>query len=172
MLVADNLDDLRGSSPPLTGFNLDAAAPADSPAALGSMSSNQSSSTSSSRVNYVVACDNATFTPFLMHTGKNATAVPLLVYIVSNVTLGKPPVPEDGILISRPLYLVGLSSSNTSLDLHMAVNQLIMLDTYSNMTMDHLILENLAPGDKRSAAVARPISVSVTANLWALLYNR
>jgi hypothetical protein len=34
------------------------------------------------------------------------------------------------------------------------------------------VLENLAPGDSRSAEVARPLSVSSANNLWALYYNR
>lgn len=40
------------------------------------------------------------------------------------------------------------------------------------MTVDSLVLENMAPGDARSAEVARPLSVSSANNLWALYYPR
>jgi hypothetical protein len=43
---------------------------------------------------------------------------------------------------------------------------------WSNLTFDSVVLENLAPGDSRSAEVARPLSVSSANNLWALYYNR
>lgn len=43
---------------------------------------------------------------------------------------------------------------------------------WSNLTFDSLVLENMAPGDARSAEVARPLSVSSANNLWALYYNR
>jgi hypothetical protein len=167
LLVADSLEQLRATAPLVTDVDLAEEAPADSLAAAGVSSSN-----TSSKVNYVLSCDNHTFVPYLTYAARKAVPVPVLVFVTSNVTLKKPPVPEEGIMINRPLYLIGLSSTPTSLDFHMVVNQLVMLSTYSNMTMSNLVLENLAPGDKRSAAVARPISVSVTANLWALLYDR
>jgi hypothetical protein len=40
------------------------------------------------------------------------------------------------------------------------------------LAFDSLVLENLAPGDSRSAEVARPLSVSSANNLWAVYYNR
>lgn len=43
---------------------------------------------------------------------------------------------------------------------------------WSNITFDSLVVENLAPGDAKSAELARPLSVSSANNFWSLYYNR
>jgi hypothetical protein len=52
------------------------------------------------------------------------------------------------------------------------VNQLLMTHTWSNFTFDSMAVENLAPGDAKSAELARPLSVSSANNFWPLYYNR
>jgi hypothetical protein len=52
------------------------------------------------------------------------------------------------------------------------VNQVQMRFQWSNMTLDSLACENLAPGDAKSAELARPLSVSSGSNFWPLYYNR
>jgi hypothetical protein len=81
-------------------------------------------------------------------------------------------VPREGVPINRHLFWVGLASRNTSLDLHMSVNQLVLTGTWSNLTTDHLILENLAPGDARSAEIAKPTTITLPTNLWFLYFPR
>ena len=52
------------------------------------------------------------------------------------------------------------------------VNQILLNFQWSNITFDSLALENFAPGDARSAELARPLSVSSANNFWPLFYNR
>lgn len=52
------------------------------------------------------------------------------------------------------------------------VNQLLLTRTWSNITFDSMAVENLAPGDAKSAELARPLSVSSANNFWPLYYNR
>jgi hypothetical protein len=55
---------------------------------------------------------------------------------------------------------------------HTQVNQIIMNYTYSNITFDSVVIENLGLGDAKSAELARPLSVSSANNFWPLYYNR
>jgi hypothetical protein len=52
------------------------------------------------------------------------------------------------------------------------VNQLVLTYRWSNITFDSVVLENMAPGDARSAEIARPMSVASAGNFWALYFNR
>lgn len=52
------------------------------------------------------------------------------------------------------------------------VNQILMNYEWSNISFDSLALENFAPGDAKSAELARPLSVSSANNFWPLYYNR
>eukprot|EP00882_Tetradesmus_deserticola_P014601 GHRQ01015531.1.p1 GENE.GHRQ01015531.1~~GHRQ01015531.1.p1 ORF type:complete len:606 (+),score=147.84 GHRQ01015531.1:170-1987(+) len=121
---------------------------------------------------YVLSASNATFVPLMQQLGGEDTAAQALMYVDGNVTLSKPPVPEAGMLLQRPLAAVGLSSALTSLDLAMQVNTIIMSSRWSNITFDSLVLENMGPGDARSAEVAKPLSLGSANNLWALYYDR
>jgi hypothetical protein len=124
--------------------------------------------------NAVLAATNATLVPALtLHAGALSRA-PLLVYVASNVSLGlAPPLPASGVVVRRPLVIVGLQSLVTSVDLGMVVNQLNETGSpYSNVTFVGLALENCAPGDAGSAIVAGPFSIAISNNLWAASYNR
>ncbi|KAI8469178.1 MAG: hypothetical protein J3K34DRAFT_288024 [Monoraphidium minutum] len=72
--------------------------------------------------------------------------------------------------------MVGMATSKTSIDFAMQVNQLVMAPQpryrYGYVTTDSLTIENLANGDARSAEVAKPISVTNSANFWPLYYDR
>lgn len=52
------------------------------------------------------------------------------------------------------------------------VNQIMLNYQWSNITFDSLAVENLAPGDAKSAELARPLSVSSANNFGSLYYNR
>jgi hypothetical protein len=80
-------------------------------------------------------------------------------------------------------YLLLASALNTQRQWMLALSHMLcvtkqplfdraVLHRWSNLTFDSLVLENMAPGDARSAEVARPLSVSSANNLWALYYNR
>jgi hypothetical protein len=123
-------------------------------------------------VNYVLWADNSTIVRQLRHQGGISTPLPLLLYQTGNITLGAAQVPAGGIAINRPLVWVGLTSANTSVDLHMSVNQLVLTGPWSNITLVSLVIENTAPGDARSAEVAAPLSTTSVANIWAVYVNR
>jgi hypothetical protein len=75
---------------------------------------------------YVLSANNATFVPLMQQLGSVATAAQALLYVDTNVTLSKPPVPQSGILLDRPMAIVGLSEALTGLDLAMQRNSIIM----------------------------------------------
>eukprot|EP00882_Tetradesmus_deserticola_P018865 GHRQ01020267.1.p1 GENE.GHRQ01020267.1~~GHRQ01020267.1.p1 ORF type:complete len:154 (-),score=54.63 GHRQ01020267.1:116-577(-) len=102
------------------------------------------------------------------------TPQPLLVFITTNVSLGvNPALPPGGLQFNRPVLLVGLQSVVTSVDFGMVVNQLnLTRSIYSNLTIVGLVLENLAPGDAVTSAIAAPFSIAIINNLWAAYYNR
>eukprot|EP00878_Enallax_costatus_P006127 GHUV01006423.1.p1 GENE.GHUV01006423.1~~GHUV01006423.1.p1 ORF type:complete len:1088 (+),score=332.66 GHUV01006423.1:306-3569(+) len=124
--------------------------------------------------NVVLAATNGTLVPSLMAHASIVTKQPLLVYITTNVSLGlNPQLPASGLAINRPVVFVGLQSLVTSIDFQMVVNQLNETgSTYSNVTFVGLVLENLAPGDSESSALAAPLSIAVSNNVWAAFYNR
>lgn len=124
------------------------------------------------RPGYVLAATNNTIVPLMQQLGAVDGPATLLMYIDTNVTLSKPPVPAAGIVVNRPLVLVGLTVANVSVDLHMDINTIILTAPDSNITVDSVVVENEAPGDARSAEVARPLSVSSANNMWALYYDR
>jgi hypothetical protein len=70
----------------------------------------------------VLAADNATLAGQIQRLGAQEGPTPCLIYICANVTLSKPPVPERGIAVKRPLVLVGLSGWTTGIDWHMEVS--------------------------------------------------
>lgn len=117
---------------------------------------------------------NTTLLPALLSQAAVATQVPLLMYLTSNVTIGQHPVlPANGLLIQRPVVFVGLQSQLTSIDFEMVVNQLnLSTSAHANSTFVGVVLENLAPGDTVTSAVASPFSIAITNNVWAVYYNR
>jgi hypothetical protein len=92
----------------------------------------------------IVAADNMTLIPTLQRNASVATAAPLLIRITSNVTLG--PNLKGSLSIRRPVILLGLASSLTSVDLGMVVNQLNVTPPMGTLLWQGLVLENLAPG--------------------------
>jgi hypothetical protein len=118
LLLASSLQDARSTS---------------SVAALTSNSSTLSSSNGSGvyagpppKYGYVLSANNATFVPLMEQLGSVATAAQALLYAAANITLSKPPVPQTGIPLERPMAVVGLSSALTGLDLAMQRNSIIM----------------------------------------------
>ncbi|WIA13636.1 hypothetical protein OEZ85_007199 [Tetradesmus obliquus] len=123
--------------------------------------------------NYVLAADHATLVPLLQAAGSTSTSIPLLVYIATNVSFGRPEDTAVGLAINRPVYLVGRVTMPTSIDFGMAVNQLVLLGSFSRMTLAQLVLENLAPGDERSVDFAgSDVDVTMGYNMWPMLYPR
>lgn len=124
--------------------------------------------------NYVTAATNRTLVPVLLQSAAVVTPQPLVVYITTNVTLGaNPQLPANGLAINRPVVFVGLQSLLTSMDFQMVVNQLNATGSaYSDVTLVSLVLENLAPRDSDSSALAAPLSITVSNNVWPVFYNR
>jgi hypothetical protein len=124
--------------------------------------------------NCLIISTNTTLLPALIPNAAVATPLPLLIYLTSNVSIGQhPPLPVGGIVIKRPVVFVGMQSLLTSIDFEMVVNQLNLTGSqYSNITFVGVVLENLAPGDIITSAVASPFSIAITNNVWAVLYNR
>lgn len=124
--------------------------------------------------NCLILSTNTTLLPALVPHAAVATPLPLLVYLTSNVSIGQhPPLPTGGVIIKRPVVFVGMQSLLTSIDFEMVVNQLNLTGSqYSNTTFVGVVLENLAPGDIITSAVASPFSIAITNNVWAVMYNR
>lgn len=99
------------------------------------------------------------------------TAAPFLVYLSSNVSLSTSKIKVRALAINRPLYLVGKTTDYTSIDFGMEVNTLV-LGPLGSVTFNQLVLENLAPGDTASAALAGPYEVLMSYHLWAVAFNR
>lgn len=109
--------------------------------------------------------DDATLVPTLLEDAAVATPDPLLVLIVSNVSLGQG-LRAGAINILRPTLMVGLWTVPTSVDLGMVVNQLNVTREYSDVFWQSVILENAAPG-KAGAGVQA--NVPLPLHIQALL---
>jgi hypothetical protein len=92
--------------------------------------------------------DNKTLVPTLLRDATNVSTVPLLIRVMSNVTLGVGIT--RSIPIRRPIVLLGMVSSLTSIDMGMVVNQLNVTLPYGKITWQSVVLENLAPGERVS----------------------
>jgi len=71
--------------------------------------------------NYVLAATQESLIAHMQQLGGLEGPTPCLIYICSNVTLSKPPVPASGIPVARPMFMVGLVRYNTSIDWYMQV---------------------------------------------------
>jgi hypothetical protein len=71
----------------------------------------------------VLAADQQSVVWQLERLGAVEGPVGCLIYLEGNLTLSKPPVPEGGIMMARPMFLVGLSHWNVSIDWHMQVSE-------------------------------------------------
>eukprot|EP00879_Flechtneria_rotunda_P017637 GHRR01018488.1.p1 GENE.GHRR01018488.1~~GHRR01018488.1.p1 ORF type:complete len:399 (+),score=90.31 GHRR01018488.1:379-1575(+) len=152
LLLATDLQDVRNTSVPPTTVDL-----------TGKVSRKYS---------YVLAATNSTLVQQMQQVGAVSANVSAIIYLDTNVTLLKPPFPPDGIYIGRPLVLAGLASANTSTNFAMAINQIMLTGKYSYLTLDSVVIENLGPGDAKSAEIAKPLSISSANNFWALYFNR
>ena len=75
--------------------------------------------------------------------------------------------------VKRPVYIIGLVTRPTSVDLGMVVNQLDLTGSQNGIvTFVSMVLENLAPGDLVSALLAPPFSILVANNIWSVCFNR
>lgn len=120
--------------------------------------------------NFVTAADDATLVPLLTSVAGISTAVPFLVYLAANVSLGSN-LPA-AIPINRPIFFVGKVTEDTGIDFGMRVNQVVMLGTWSQVTFNRVSLENLGPGDQRTLQYAERFDVLMGYHLWSLLYYR
>lgn len=121
--------------------------------------------------NFVLAADQSTLLPVLQ-SGVGATArVPFLIYLSNNMTLSAAVTKAGMIPVNRPLVLIGKSTDVTSIDLGMQVN-ILQLGPLGRILLSQVVLENLAPGDARSLALAGPYEVSMSYFLWAVAFNR
>lgn len=87
---------------------------------------------------------NDTLVPTLLRDATVNTTQPLLVRLVTNVSLGVNL--QQPIVFRRPVLLVGTSSTPISVDLGMAVNQLDVSAETAQLAWQAVVLENLAPG--------------------------
>lgn len=139
----------------------------------------------------ILGATNETLVPLLRRLGSADTAVPLIVYVGGNVTLGlgtlaadygngsaaaaarsAAPAGRGNITISRPVFVVGRAFDATSLDFRMRANQIVLAGPHANLTLDSLLLENLGYGDVISAQTADGVQLQSTFSLWAVYYNR
>ncbi|KAF8061104.1 BAK1 [Scenedesmus sp. PABB004] len=126
---------------------------------------------------YVLAATNATLVPLLRRLAGAPSASPLLVALAANASLAPrfaPPGawPPGGLVVARPLVLLGSSWRVTSLDLGMQVGQVQLSGRWANATLLSLALENLAYGDEASSQQAEGNSILLSNQLWAFAYKR
>jgi hypothetical protein len=122
-------------------------------------------------LNYVLAVDQENL-PSVMQTGPTArTAAPFLIYLSANVSLSTALLKVRVLPVNRPLYLVGKYTDYTGIDFGMEVNTL-QLGPGASITFSQLVLENLAPGDTRSASLAGPYEVLMPYHVWAVAFDR
>ena len=81
-------------------------------------------------------------------------------------------MPEGGIDLRRPVYLVGMGGAAVGIDWGMRVNLVRVHAPYGNITFHNLYLENLAYGDRESGRIAGGVSLVNSLNFWLLVYNR
>lgn len=93
----------------------------------------------------VRSVSNDTLIPILRRDATINTTQPLLVRLISNVTLGANVDPP--IVLGRPVLIIGASSSLVSVDLGMVVNQFNVTRRNAQLSWQSVVLENIAPGE-------------------------
>lgn len=121
--------------------------------------------------NFVLASGQSTLPSVLQAAASVRSAQPFLVYLSSNATLTVATLRVRSLPVNRPLVLVGKVTDITGLNFGMEVNTLL-LGPQGSLTFDQLVLENLAPGDARSLALAGPYEVLMGYHLWAVSFDR
>lgn len=95
--------------------------------------------------------NNQTLIPTLLRDATVNTTQPLLVRVVTNVSLGLNL--QQPIVMLRPVLILGTSSAPVSVDLGMVVNQLDVSAITAQLAWQAVVLENLAPGTCRHGRV-------------------
>jgi hypothetical protein len=121
--------------------------------------------------NFVLAADQKTLLPVLQSGASVRTSAPFIMYLAVNVSLSPAVLKVPALAINRPLIFVGKSTDATSMDFGMAVNTLV-LGPLGSILFNQVVLENLAPGDARSAAQAGPYEPTMTYHIWAVSFDR
>jgi hypothetical protein len=127
---------------------------------------------------YVIGANNDTLLQLLqdLNSPQLPAQQPLLIGLTSNVTLS--PVtwgsawPAGGLVLRRPLVLVGSSVQQTSTDLGMQVHQIVLECASANVTIHNMVLENLVYGDEGSSRSAEGSSIVMPSQLWAFDFKR
>jgi hypothetical protein len=136
--------------------------------------------------NYLLGVSNATFVPSLLKYAMIDTVRPLFVLLSTNVSWGQHPLmqlPQQqqqqggaaataALAVGRPLVLAGQQGIRTSVDLGMAANKVSLAGQHANITIDGVILENLAYGDRQSGNQLSGLSLINTFNLWFFYWDR
>jgi hypothetical protein len=120
--------------------------------------------------NFVLAADFKTVPTVLQSSASVRTSAPFLLYLATHVTLTPAVLGMPILPINRPLIVVG-KSDPTSVDLGMAVNTL-QLGPQGSVLFNQVILENLAPGDARTATLAGPFDPTLAYPVWAVAFDR
>lgn len=120
--------------------------------------------------NFVLAADFKTLPTALQTSAGVRTAVPFLLYLASHVSLTPGALGMPILPVNRPLIVVG-KLDPTSIDLGMAVNTL-QLGPQGSVLFNQVVLENLAPGDARSVALAGPFDPMLAYPVWAVAFDR
>jgi hypothetical protein len=121
--------------------------------------------------NFVLAVDPTNLAGVLSSSPTARTSVPFLMYVSGNVSISTAVLKAKVVPVNRPLYVIGKSTDRTSIDFGMEVNTL-QLGPQGSILFNQLILENLAPGDARSAALAGSYEVLMPYNVWAVAFDR
>jgi hypothetical protein len=137
--------------------------------------------------NYLLGVSNVTFVPSLLKYATIDTVRPLFVLLSANVSWGQHPLmqlPQQqqqqqggaaataALAVGRPLVVAGQQGIRTSVDLGMAVNKVSLAGQHANLTLDGIILENLAYGDRQSGNQLSGLSLVNTFNIWFFYWDR
>lgn len=121
--------------------------------------------------NFVLAADTKTLLPVMQSGASVRTSVPFLMYLATNVSISPESLKVPILAVNRPLIIIGKSTDPTGIDLGMAVNTM-QLGPQGSVLFNQVVLENLGPGDARSAALAGPYEPMLTYHVWAVAFDR
>ena len=123
--------------------------------------------------NYALGVDNNTFIPLLKRLAGDSTPQPLLLQLTSNISWGNhPDMPLEGLDVSRPVYIVGRHGVKAGVDLGMKADMVSLTGGWSNMTLDNVVVENMATGTLKSVQNFNGITLANTLNCWFFLWDR
>lgn len=121
---------------------------------------------------YALEVSNETFVEIMVRYATMDTPVPFLMYIEANITFWpRSDWPKEGFAIMRPVYMIGWSDELTGIDFGNCVGCASLTGKWSNLTLDSLVLENLAYGNPEYPDAMTHSVVSST-NMWAFNMSR